>query len=187
MTSPNPLNSLGPFLEEDFILPVDAEDGLESISERERRTASIVNVREIGIYQVAGLIPGTATVENPEIVNGQQWYRPIVPPETLRRAQYDYRSAFDLVALNAGVAIPADGAPHPFNHGLSPGGGSFTFTRIYGTATKAGPVYMPLPYASPTLNLNIELSVTNTQIVITVGAGQTALTQCYVVLEYLKS
>lgn len=186
MTSPNPLNSIQAFLPVDFQLPEDTAKGREMINERERRTASSVNVREIALYQVAGLIPGSATVENAELLNGQQWY--IQPaPNTLRKAQYDYRSVFDLVSLNGGVAIPADGAPHVFNHGLSAGGGSFTFTRIYGTATKAGPVYMPLPYASPTLNLNIEISVTNTQISITVGAGQTALTQCYIVLEYLKA
>lgn len=184
MSSPAPPNSVSAYLPVDFYLPEDAQLRDIMINERERRTASIVNTKEIGIYQIAAFIPGTTTVENPELLNGQQFFlQPAA--NTLKTSQYIYRSGFDIVALN-GAPVPA-GVPTAVNHGLSPGGGAFTFTRIYGTATKAGPVFMPLPYASPTLNLNIEVFVSNTQITVNVGAGQTQLTQCFVILEYFKS
>jgi hypothetical protein len=185
MTSPNPLNSVAAYLPVDFQLPEDDAKQREMINERERKTASIVNTKEIALYQVAALIPGAGTVENGELLNGQQWFFQ-QPTNMPRIATYIYRSAFDIVALNGGVALPA-GAATTVNHGLSSGGGVFTFTRIFGTTTKAGPVFMPIPYASPTLNLNIEVSVTNSQITVNVGAGQTALTQCYIVLEYFKA
>jgi hypothetical protein len=187
---PTPLNAQAAFLEEDYITPSSYEDGVEAMAERERRTASIINVREIATYQVSGtILPVTVPVvpENSEILNGQQWFRPEPATGDQKKAQYAYRSVFDIVNLNGDVPIPATGVPVTVPHGLSAGGGFFTFTRIYGTATKAGPVYMPIPYASPTLNLNIEVSVTNTNIIVTVGTGQTALTQCYIVLEYLKA
>ncbi len=189
MNSPNPTNSISAYLPVDVNLPSDPKDAIRFIEERERRTATILNVKDIGTYQIGGLIPTTGGQENTELLNGQQFWLPapaVAPAQpNPKKSQYIYRSGFDFVNMNAGVAIPVGLTSLP--HGLSPGGGTFTFTRIYGTATNTGPTYRPLPYASPTLNLNIELSVDNTNINVTVGAGQTALTQCYIVLEYFKS
>lgn len=62
------------------------------------------------------------------------------------------------------------------------------FTHIYGTASDlTAPAYLPLPYASPTLVNNIELSVNATNVVIITGSDRTAFTDTFVVLEYLKN
>lgn len=62
-----------------------------------------------------------------------------------------------------------------------------SWTRIYGAATD--PVALtgiPLPYASPTLNQNISLSVDQTNVNITTAINYSTYTTCYVVLEFLK-
>ena len=75
-------------------------------------------------------------------------------------------------------------------HGIAPTT-SFTFTRIYGTATDpANKLYIPLPYSAATATPavdNIELKVDTTNVSITTGKNMTAYTVAYVVLEYLKS
>jgi hypothetical protein len=47
--------------------------------------------------------------------------------------------------------------------------------------------YIPLPYASPTLVNNIQLSVDATNVTITTGIDYSAYTVTYVILEYIKS
>jgi hypothetical protein len=65
---------------------------------------------------------------------------------------------------------------------------SFSFTRIYGTATNPITMqYIPLPYSSASsVANNIELKVDSTNVYITTGANQSAYTITYVILEYLK-
>lgn len=60
-------------------------------------------------------------------------------------------------------------------------------TRMYGGALSVGPFLLPIPYASSTPNLNIELFADATNVTVKNGAGQNNLTQCYVVIEYLKT
>ncbi len=63
----------------------------------------------------------------------------------------------------------------------------YSFTRIYGAATNtARTSFIPLPFASPTLNQNIKLEATATNVVITTAIDYTAYTVCYIVLEYIK-
>jgi len=65
---------------------------------------------------------------------------------------------------------------------------NLTFTRIYGAATdKVAHTYIPLPYASPTLNENVSLSADGTNIIITTGIDRTAYTDTWVIVEFLKS
>lgn len=72
-------------------------------------------------------------------------------------------------------------------HGIIVNGGT-SWTRIYGAATNpTAPSGIPLPYASPTLANNIEVSVTSTNVVVTTGSNRTAFTTCYIVLEYLQN
>ncbi len=72
-------------------------------------------------------------------------------------------------------------------HGIEPAN-SYIFTRIYGCATDPVTMsYIPLPYASPTLANNIELSVDKTNVTITTGSNRTAYTVTYVILEYIKA
>jgi len=63
-------------------------------------------------------------------------------------------------------------------------------TRLYGAATNptGGALsYLPIPYASPVLVNNIELSMDNTNVTITTGSDRTAYTSCYVVIEIISS
>lgn len=63
----------------------------------------------------------------------------------------------------------------------------FSFTRIYATASdKLSLKYIPIPYSSPTLNKNIQLDVSSTNVTITTGIDYSAYTICYVILEYVK-
>ena len=63
----------------------------------------------------------------------------------------------------------------------------YTLTRFYGAATDTtNRVYIPLPYASPTLANNIELSADATNVSITTGSDRTNFDTTYVILEYLK-
>lgn len=64
---------------------------------------------------------------------------------------------------------------------------AYTFTRIYGCATNPNTSFIPLPYASPTLNKNIEINADATFVNITTGIDRTAYTVTYVVLEYIKT
>jgi hypothetical protein len=60
------------------------------------------------------------------------------------------------------------------------------FLNIYGSASNPDQTsFLPIPFASPTLNENIKLSVTNTNIVITTAIDYSAYNGI-VVLEYIK-
>lgn len=63
-----------------------------------------------------------------------------------------------------------------------------SFVKIYGTATSPSTLTsIPLPYISTTsIADNIQLSVNSTNVTITTGADQSAYTETYVILEYVK-
>lgn len=62
-------------------------------------------------------------------------------------------------------------------------------TRLYGGATDpTGALsFLPLPYASPVLANNIELSMDNTNVTITTGSNRIAYTICYVIIEIINA
>jgi hypothetical protein len=63
-----------------------------------------------------------------------------------------------------------------------------TFTRIYATASDtSGSTYIPIPFSSPTLVSNIQITVDATNVNITTGSNRSNFNICYVVLEYIKS
>jgi hypothetical protein len=130
-----------------------------------------VNGRDAGMY------------DKTEFVNGQTFFPSAGTSSATSSAPNQrqvYRKVIDFGALpNAAAKTVA--------HGLTITTG-YTFTRIYGTASNpAGSLYIPIPYASPVLLNNIELSVSNVNVTITTGIDRTAFTTCYVVLEYLKN
>ena len=64
----------------------------------------------------------------------------------------------------------------------------FQLTRMYGATTDpVNLLYLPLPYASPTLANNISLDADGTNVNIITGSDRTAFTLTTVVLEYTKS
>lgn len=130
-----------------------------------------VNTKETGIYDNAN-----------EFVNSNQFFpNPTFNSSTAQTPEY--RAVYRTV-INFG-ALPAAGAKS-VAHGITCSAAT-SFTRIYATASdQVGLNYIPIPYASPVLANNIELSVDGTNVNITVGSNRSAFTVCYVVLEYLQ-
>lgn len=161
-----PANAQSAYLPIEFDFPADADLLKELITKRERLTASILNVKEIGQYELV------------ELINAQQWFS-VTGMKEPNKQRYAFRKTFDIVALNAGVAIPA--GPTNYPHGIT---GIKIPTRTFGTATTTGPVYLPLPYPA-VLGNDIEVNIDSTNININNNFGSD-LTQCYIVFEYLK-
>lgn len=133
--------------------------------------ANVLNVADIGFYN-----------NQYEFVNGQQYFaNPAMNSST--QTNPIQRPVFRTV-VNFG-ALPNAGAkavPHniPFNF-------AFSATRIYGAASDTtGLTYIPLPFASPTLNQNIQLDLDAVNVNITTGINRTNYNLCYIVIEILK-
>jgi len=118
-----------------------------------------------------------------EFVNGQVWFP---PSSTTGGKTATQRQVFRRV-VNFG-SLP-NTATKSVAHGITTNA-SFTFTRIYGSATDPGASSVtsaiPIPYAHPTDANNIALDVDATNVIITTGSDRTAYTTSYVVLEYIK-
>ena len=161
-----PLNSQSSYLPEQFELPEDNAFFRDFISKRERLTASILNIKEIASY------------EKGELINGQQWFSLGNNP---RKPRYSVRRVFDMVEMNGNAPIPAGLSSFP--HNIT---GIQVPTRIFGTATVAGPIYLPLPYVNVTTPGNdIEINVDATNVNINNAYG-VDLDQCYITFEYIK-
>lgn len=133
--------------------------------------ANVLNVKDTGAYNTF------------ELINGQQFF-----PDPALNSSTDGYPIFRQVyrkVINFG-ALPitaAKSVPHYIDIT-----GATTFTRIYGAASdQIGEVYIPLPFASPTLANNIELYVDATNVVVTTGSNRSAFTTTYIILEYLQS
>lgn len=84
-----------------------------------------------------------------------------------------------------------------YSFGAIPAGGTLNipyttkgltqFAAIYGTCITALQDYRPLPYSSVTANANIELKVTATNIVITLGAASPNVTSGLIVIEWISN
>ena len=172
-----PANTQSSYLPPEFQINDGADEPNELIAQRERLTATILNVKTNGQF------------EKQELLTAEQWFATSSTPAKITR--YGYRKAFDLVELNGGTEIPADGAWHAFAHNLNVDQITVPI-RIFGAASLPGNVtlptqYVPLPYPSATANSVIELYFDNTNININVGTNNTGgLNPCYVVIEYLK-
>lgn len=87
----NPVIISGPYLPPEQDFPEENKLFREILSQRERLTASSVNLREIAQYEKA------------ELETGQQWFTKIANGAQV--SSYVFRLTFDLVALN-GAPIP---------------------------------------------------------------------------------
>lgn len=133
--------------------------------------ALVLNVKDTGFYNTQ------------EYVNGQLFFpNPVTNSSDANSTQFRQvlRTVVNFGALpNAGTKSVA--------HGIICNT-STTFTRIYGTASDTtGFTYIPLPFASPTLNKNIQLDVDATNINITTAINYSNYNVCYLILEYLQS
>lgn len=117
-----------------------------------------------------------------EFVNGQAYFaKPGTSSATAQAPamRQVFRKVVDFGALpNAATKSVA--------HGLSPTI-DWSFTRIYGAATQPNTFYIPLPYASPVLNTNIELYVDPVNVNVTTAIDYTPYTKTYIVIEYIKT
>ncbi len=134
-----------------------------------------LNIKDTGYYSAQ------------EFLNGQLFYpNPTLSSNTANGIAYRqvFRTTVDFGALpNAGTKTVAHNIDISIIIPLT----TFSFTRIYGAASKPDQTsFIPLPYSSATSINNIELSVTDTDIVITTAIDYSAYTITYIVVEYLK-
>jgi len=182
----DPKDSISPFLSDNlnWPSPSDEKDFNYRMQQSYRSISSYLNQREIANYM--GVTPsgsaGTDVTEL-EVVTGQQWFgsgsdsQNIVPRMTFRKV------------INFGT-LPNAGSKS-VAHGLVMDlalDSNTTFTRILGAATDPTALsFLPLPFASPTLNQNISLSVDATNVTVTTGIDRTAYTRAIIVIEYLRN
>lgn len=137
--------------------------------------ALVLNTKDTGYYSTV------------EFVNGQLFFpNPAGNTSTMQGNAYRqvFRTTINFGALpNAGTKSVA----HNINIStFTPT--TYSFTRIYGAASKPDQTeFIPLPYSSATLANNIELYVTNTNVVITTAVNYSAYTTTYLVLEYIQN
>lgn len=169
-----PANTLSNYLPIEFQVEGNEEFFRQLIAERERLTATILNVKESSQYELI------------EILNAQQWFS--TSSATTKTTSYAFRLTFDLVALNAGVAIPGGVTTLALTATTQPPLINIP-TAIqplhgFGAANNGTNFYFindPLVF----VRTNIWNNVTQ-QIIITNNSGA-ALTQAVWVFEYLKT
>lgn len=133
--------------------------------------AIALNVKDSAVYDTQEFVNGQVYFPNPALSSASS---------TTPTQRQVYRKLINFGTLpNTGTTAVA--------HGLTVNA-AFSFTRIYGCATDpVNFIYLPLPYASPTLVNNIELKADATNVTIITGSNRTAFTITYVILEYIKS
>lgn len=170
-----PANTQSSYLPPEQDFPEDNKLFREILSNRERLTATILNVKENAQY------------EKVELITGQQWFSQIV--SGAKTTSYVYRLTFDLVALNGGVAIANGGATTLALSAVTQPPlitvpNAIQFVHGFGAANNGTNFFFindPLVF----VRTNVWTSVTQ-QIIITNNSGAT-LTQCVFVAEYIKS
>lgn len=160
----------------DFPSP-EHENFLDTLSLAYKRIVDSVNTKEGALY----LLQEQANFERYFQYSDPTTFTP--NPNAFRNG---YRSVFDLVALNAGVAIPPGAtninlatAPQPqlINGILIP-------THAFGAATIAGPIYV---FTGTDFNVRFDNTVPAMQILNITNNTGTNLTQAYWVINYLKN
>lgn len=129
-----------------------------------KKVAFSVNSRELGFY----FPEETAT------------FMEFFDPNNTQNRRNVYRKVIDFGAL---PAAGTKSVAHDITFDSD-----YRLTRLYGAATDPiGLNYIPLPYASPTLNENISLNLDSTNVNVTVGIDRSAFTDTYIVIEYTKN
>lgn len=142
------------------------------------RMAIAINLKESGYYNNA----------NTDFVDGNQWFPNPAVSSSLASTAFrpEYRTVVNFGALPNGPMGPlTKSIPHNL-----PVNASYTWTRIYATATDpVGLTGIPIPFASPTLTDAIAITVDalNVNITVDVTKDYSNYTICLVVLEYLKN
>lgn len=170
--------------EQGSYLPTSEIFEADEISELNRQLTSTINDMSLVINQKDTGIYNLDTASSPiSFANGQTWFPNPTPlsgqPTNLRRSVFRKVVNFGALPNTTSKSVA---------HNIQTNG-NFSFTRIYGTATRQGASTvtsaLPLPFASPVLANNISLEVDATNVIITTGSNRSLYTICYVVLEWI--
>lgn len=133
-----------------------------------------VNLKDTGLFPLTEFLTGSQYFPNNLVTN-------------LPSTSTQFRNVFRTV-VNFGALVNAGSKSVAHNIQIDAASGpAYSFTRIFAAASDTtGFNYIPIPYASPVLANNIEISVDNTNVTITTGSNRTNFNLCYVVLEYIK-
>jgi hypothetical protein len=147
-------------------VPAKWEEARNLIVEIFRKHANAINDREIGWYLLQQLLTGKSMYASASSTTASQ-----------------FRSIFRMT-VNFG-ALP-NNTTKSVAHGITVDG-NFTLVQIWGSATKPTATYaaIPIPYASGTLNKNIEINIDATNINITTSIDYSGYTLSTVVIEYI--
>lgn len=120
-----------------------------------------------------------------EIENGEFWFPD--PSLSSSTGQVPEERTGYITIVNFG-ALP-NTATKSVAHGITfPTINTYSLTRIWGGATDpVANLYIPLPYSSPILIDNIEVSADTTNVNVTTGKDYSAYTTVYIAIEYIKS
>ena len=145
------------------------KDLIIKLYENNNEMAQVINLKDTGIYDIN------------EFVCGQTFF-PTVDSSTSERTAF--RQVYRKVIV---VGALLDTAAKSVAHSLAITD-NVIVTRVYGASTDTtGHTYIPLPYASPALVDNIELSLDATNVIVTTGKDRTAYDTTYVVIEFLRN
>lgn len=165
-----PIDTYFSYLPEQYSLPSNYENARRFIEDRERLTASILNIKSIGNFQEYVL------------QNGDQWFTSVVDGQFI--PNYGFRLTLDLVEFNGGV--------------IPPGVTNFTLTPTtippnipgvtkplpsYGSGTIAGPTYV---FTGTDFNVRFNNTNPASQVITLTNNTGTNLTQCYWVFNFLQ-
>jgi hypothetical protein len=149
-----------PYLRSTREFPENIKDIAFQCNKAYLETANAINQRTIGIFPIIK-----------SAITGESWFI------NKNRKQQSLRQVFTFGSITH--ALSPFSIPYKL-HGFD------QFVRIWGTCTTVLPDYRPIPYSSVTANANIEVNVTPTNIVITLGAASPELASGLIVLEWLS-
>lgn len=130
----------------------------------------VLNTKDTGLYV------------DQEFINGQQFF----PDPTLNSTTAQSPTMRQVYRLVVNFGALPNAATKSVAHGLTITSG-YSLTRLYAASTKNDQsCFLPIPYASPTLNQNILLNMDTTNINITTAIDYSAYTTTYVVIELIK-
>jgi len=156
-----PTNSSGLFLDPTLIIPEEGgDDLLYTAKDKYEQIADAVNVRECSLYPLS------------EIENGQEWFTVDNPQR--------YRDGWRLVVQMPD--FPGGGTGTAVSHGIQD---LTDVTHRWGKAIN-GTEFVGLDYVDEAGTGNIRIFVDATTVQLIGGATSPALTQVYVILEYIR-
>lgn len=123
-------------------------------------TSLAVNARTIGIYDKFEIVTGNKYFNPQDALNRRQSYRRLYTFENFTNASN----------------------PNVITHEIA---NIDYLTILYGTCVTSIPDFRPIPYASITLDANIEINATDTQIIINVGSASPNLVSGLIIIEYV--